>query len=192
MSGPTSQLGDGLPAAEWTAELERHRRWVRTVLFARTRDAAVVDDLWQQVALAAVRQADPGAVANMAPWLYRVALRQVLQHRRQCGRERRRTLTYDEHRHAERGEESAEADPLGWLLADEQRRLVRQAVRELDPQDAELLMLKYTEDWTYHQIGEHLGLSQSAVESRLFRARTRLRKELAALAEPADVSARTS
>ena len=41
-------------------------------------------------------------------------------------------------------------------------------------------MLKYTENWSYRQLVEHLGISNSAVESRLHRARQRLRDELTA------------
>ena len=36
-------------------------------------------------------------------------------------------------------------------------------------------MLKYTEDWSYRALAEHLGISESAVETRLHRARGRLR-----------------
>jgi len=34
-------------------------------------------------------------------------------------------------------------------------------------------MLKYAEDWSYHALAEHLGISHSAVEARLHRARQR-------------------
>lgn len=165
---------------DWGAELERHQRWLRTVLLARTGDHAVAEDLWQQVALAAVGQADGRGVDRVAPWLYRIALRQVLLHRRRMGRERRREKIYAEARPAFENE----PDPLDWLLADEERSLVSAAVRRLEPQEAEILMLKYTEDWSYRQIASHLGMSESAVESRLVRARSKLRRELAALAEP--------
>jgi RNA polymerase sigma-70 factor (ECF subfamily) len=47
--------------------------------------------------------------------------------------------------------------------------------------------LKYTENWSYRQMAERLGISQSAVEARLFRARERLRDALAAR-EAADIS----
>ena len=58
----------------------------------------------------------------------------------------------------------------------------------LPKRDAEILMLKYTEDWSYRALAEHLGISESAVETRLHRARQRLRTELAALdVTPADV-----
>ena len=48
-------------------------------------------------------------------------------------------------------------------------------------EDGEILLLKYTEDWSYRQLAAHLGISESAVEARLHRARQRLRSELAAL-----------
>ena len=44
--------------------------------------------------------------------------------------------------------------------------------------DAEILLLKYSEDWSYRQMAEHLGMSESAVEARLHRARQKLRSEL--------------
>jgi RNA polymerase sigma-70 factor (ECF subfamily) len=59
--------------------------------------------------------------------------------------------------------------------------LVRQALGELRRRDAEILLLKYTEDWSYRQLAEHLGLSTSAVEARLHRARHKMRQALARL-----------
>ncbi len=66
-------------------------------------------------------------------------------------------------------------------MADERRDLVRQAIRRMPRREAEILLLKYTENWSYEQLAQHLGTSDSAVESRLHRARGRLRKELATL-----------
>jgi RNA polymerase sigma-70 factor (ECF subfamily) len=42
-------------------------------------------------------------------------------------------------------------------------------------------VLKYTEHWSYRQLAEHLGATESAVEARLHRARARLREELGRL-----------
>jgi len=72
-------------------------------------------------------------------------------------------------------------DPLAWLLADERQKLVRQALTRLTRRERELLLLKYTEDWCYREIADHLGISASAVETRLHRARAKLRTELNAL-----------
>lgn len=76
-------------------------------------------------------------------------------------------------------------DPADWLLAAEQRADVRRALSALPRKDAEILLLKYTEGWSYHQIAAHLGVGHSAVEARLHRARQRMRE---LLTEPAAVS----
>jgi RNA polymerase sigma factor CnrH len=49
----------------------------------------------------------------------------------------------------------------------------------LPARDVEILLLKYTENWSYRDLAEHLGLTPGAVESRLHRARKRLRDLLA-------------
>ena len=56
--------------------------------------------------------------------------------------------------------------------------MVRDALDQLHPRDAELLLLKYTENWSYKEISEHLTMTTSAVESRLHRARKRMRQVL--------------
>src|SRR5687767_9519511 len=134
----------------------------------------------QEVALAAVRQSAPIADASkVAPWLYRLALRQVLLYRRKMGR-RRKLIDRYVMRLPKAEDEYGEPDPLNWLLALERRGLVRKALERLPERDAEVLLLKYTEDWSYDQISKHLGVSHSAVEARLHRARKRMRDELAA------------
>lgn len=69
-------------------------------------------------------------------------------------------------------------EPGEWLLAMELRQTVREALQTLAPKDREILLLKYTEDWSYHQLAAHLGIGHSAVEARLHRARGRLRDQL--------------
>ena len=133
----------------------------------------------QEVALAAVRQKTPLSDATkVAPWLYRIAVRQSLLYRRSAGRRRKLTDRYTE-RFRPKDVNVELCDPLDWLVADERHQLVREALDELAPRDAELLLLKYTQGWSYREIARHLGVSHSAVEARLHRARARLRKVLA-------------
>jgi len=135
----------------------------------------------QEVALAAVAQRAPVSdPTKIAPWLYRLAVRQVLLYRRKQGRRRKLADRYAAHCRAE--DNGHPADPLDWLLAAERRQLVREAIARLPARDVEILILKYAENWSYQQIAQQLGLSQAAVESRLHRARARLRAELRELA----------
>ncbi len=166
---------------DWTAALAEHGRWLRTVLLARVGDPLAVDDVMQEVAAASLRQGHQLRDATkVGPWLYRVALLAALQYRRRQGRQGKLLECYgDRCRPSEA--DSRELDPLGWLLTKERRTLVRQALEHLPRRDAEILLLKYTEDWSYRQLAEHLGLSVSAIEARLHRARAKMRRSLAAL-----------
>lgn len=166
---------------DWPSVLTEHERWLRTVVYARLGEASAVDDVMQEVALAVVRQSAPLSDATkVAPWLYRVTIHQCLLHRRKCGRRRKLAARFATQCPPAEHDQSS-PDPLLWLLADERRGLVRQALEKLPRRDAEILWLKYTENWNYQQIARRLGISHSAVEARLFRARGRMRVELAVL-----------
>ncbi len=55
---------------DWQAALQIHDLWLRTVVSARLRETQAVDEVMQEVALAAARQAAPLADATkVAPWL---------------------------------------------------------------------------------------------------------------------------
>lgn len=179
----TGGRGDVLPI-DWQDALGRHERWLRAVVFARCGEAAAVDEILQEVSLAAVRQSAPlQEIEKLGSWLYRLAVRQALLYRRRLGRQRRLHNNIAD-RVRPTGEDVRHPDPLNWLLADERRRLVQFALGRLCGKDTEVLLLKYSENWSYQQIADHLGISHSAVEARLHRARLRLRSELTELEEP--------
>jgi RNA polymerase sigma-70 factor (ECF subfamily) len=186
MTQPGSTVGLDRPAGtvkiDWQAALAQHDRWLRTVVLARAGEVQAVDEIMQEVSLAAVRQSAPLAdAAKVAPWLYRLAVTQTLLYRRRQGRRRKLTDAYAQ-RTRPTEQSLREPDPLGWLIAQERRHLVRQALARLPRRDAEILLLKYTEDCSYHDLALRLGASESAVQTRLHRARQKLRAELAALA----------
>ena len=180
---PRRQPAAGADAAriDWPRVLAENDRWLRTIVAARLGEPQAVDEVMQEVAMAAVRQRAPLAdPAKAAPWLYQLAVRQTLLYRRKHGRRRKLIDRYAQ-RNRPGEADDRQADPLGWLLAEEQRAQVRAALSRLARRDAEILLLKYTEDWSYRTLAEHLGVSESAVEARLHRARQRLRNELAAV-----------
>jgi RNA polymerase sigma factor (sigma-70 family) len=166
---------------DWSRILAENDRWLRTVVYARLGEPQAVDEVMQEVCLAAVRQKAPiNDPKKVAGWLYRLAVTQTLLHRRKMGR-RRKMIDRFAQRIRQTGQDNSESDPLDWLLSQERRQKVRQAMKRMVRRDAEILLLKYTEDWSYRDLAERLGISQSAVEARLHRARQRLRAELAAL-----------
>lgn len=166
---------------DWKSALTDHQRWLWTIIYARVGEPQAVEEVLQEVALAAVRQSAPiEDQEKVAPWLYRVAIRQALLYRRKMGRLRKlRDRFVDREQPTE--VDHRQSNPLDWLLADERKKLVRQAMADLKEKDREILLLKYTENWNYQQIADHLGVSHSAVEARLHRARQRMRTRLKAL-----------
>ena len=180
-SGMEERAIYGVDGRDVSKLLEQHVRWLRTIIYARLREPQAVEDVLQEVSLALVRgKSLPDDDSRVAPWLYRVAVRQTLLYRRKMGRQRKLQDRFTQAA-PPKEHDPASPDPLKWMLADERKKLVREAMKKLSPRDAEMLMLKYTEDWNYHQIAERLGISHAAVESRLHRARSRLRQELIGL-----------
>jgi RNA polymerase sigma-70 factor (ECF subfamily) len=167
-------------AIDWGNALAEHDRWLRTTVLARVGERQAVDEVMQAVALAALAQRAPlGDPAKVGPWLYRIAVRRTLLYRRQRGRQQNLMGRYGGTLGVGGGGESTlAADPLEWLLLDERRSLVREALGRLAPRDAEILLLKYTEDWSYRELAAHLGVASSTIEARLHRARCRLRNAL--------------
>jgi RNA polymerase sigma-70 factor (ECF subfamily) len=170
---------DEAAGIDWRAALATHDRWLRTVVLARVKEWQAVDEVMQEVALAAVRQQAPiNDPAKVAPWLYRLAVTQSLLYRRRCGRRRKLTDRFAE-RVRPTEHDTSQPDPFDWLVADERRRMVRTALAQLPGRDAEILLLKYAEDCSYHEIARRLGIGHAAVEARLHRARARMRLALA-------------
>ena len=157
--------------------LAAHEPWLRKVIYVRTGEWQAVDEVFQQVALAAVEQRAPLANAERVPaWLHRLAVICSARYRRKLGRGRKAMAAVAEHR---RHESNGHApDLLAWLSAQERQEQTRRALARLAGRDAEVLLLKYGERWSYRQIAERLGITEKAVDTRLVRARERLRKEL--------------
>ncbi len=167
-------------AIDWTTALTENERWLRNVLLCRVGDLHVVEDLQQEIALAVFRQsAKPTDPNKVAPWLYRLAIRYAINFHRQTGRKRKladrlKDMCIDN------GHDDSR-DALEWLVQNEQRSLIHRAMQQMRPQDREILILKYTENWTYRQLARHLGASLNTIEYRLLRAKKRLRKLLSSV-----------
>src|SRR5229473_3424173 len=85
---PTTN-GKASTPIDWGTCLTEHQGWLRSVILARTGEPQAVDEVWQEVSLAAVRQASPLHDAASAPaWLYRLAVVQSIRYRRQQARQR--------------------------------------------------------------------------------------------------------
>lgn len=160
-----------------------HESWLRTVVRSRLHEPDAVEDVMQNIAMAIVKQASViGEVSRMGAWLYQIAVRQVLMYRRTSGRRRKmqNKLLVDP---SVRGEQPS---PVEGVLASETQQNVQRALHELSDIDRQILLLKYTEGWSYRDLAAHLGVQEDTVEYRLTRARKMLRKQLVLNGEKGD------
>jgi len=74
-----------------------------------------------------------------------------------------------------RTSETQTAEETHWCLAE--------AVSELRPEAAEILMLRYVHSYSEKEIAKLLGVSRSTVAIKLFRSRARLKKRMQTLVE---------
>lgn len=168
-----------VPKIDWTAMFNENRQWLETVVRARLGDAHAAEDVMQDLAIAILKQPNrPTEPQKVAPWLYRIALRKVINHRRFLGRQRRLMEGYSRHTTQSVAEEATNANGH-WLMKEETAVSVKKALRQLNESDRQILMLKYTEGWSYKDLSDRLGISIKTVEYRLLRAREAMRDLLA-------------
>ncbi len=172
------EAGPSSPAVDWPSELAAHGPWLRAVIASQGVERGAVEDVFQEVAAAAIEQRSPLADATRARgWLYRLAVIQAARHRRRWARRRRHEAKF-----AQQSERSTSDDereiPLVWLLSQERRELLRTALTRLPADDTQLLREKYFENRSYRDLARQLGIGEKAVDARLHRARQRLRREL--------------
>lgn len=162
---------------DWGTALAEHEQRLRITVSCRLGERQAVDEVMQEVALAAVEQRAPvSEPGKVGAWLRQVAVRQCLLYRRRRGRQSRLLDRFASE--GERAGTQVAVDPLAWLIQVERDENVRTALAGLPARDVEILLLKYTEQWSYRRLAEHLGIAESALETRLHRARRRLREAL--------------
>ncbi len=181
---------------DWPEMLRHHEPWLRKVLRCRIGDAHAVDDLFQEIAVAVFRQLEirdntnraegtqprqdrnslkktlPENPEKVGPWLYRVAIRQAINFHRKQSRKSQPQIVSD------LVVPSRSPEPLDWMLDQESDQTLARCIEQLNHSDREILMLKFTEQWSYQQLADHLGISVRAVEHRLLKARKKLRELL--------------
>lgn len=156
--------------------LERQDRWVRGIVFAVLGNRRRLDDVVQQVWTTVwERIGDLRDVRVWRSWLYRLVRNAAVDAGRDTTRSRQlATKLADDTRPTH-----AVSTPPDEMTASEQQRAVLDAIEALPAMYREPFTLRHLEGWSYAQIGELLDLPVDTVETRLVRARRRLRNALA-------------
>lgn len=163
---------------DWGAALKINEAWMRSVIAQRVGEQGAVDEVFQEIALAVASESAPlRDPTKLNAWLYRLAVLQSALYRRKAGRKRKALKRYEELFTAEQSDVGRQ-EPIDWLLLAERRQLVRESLDQLSDDERQILLLKYSEDKSYREIATELGTTEHAVQSKLHRARRRLKQIL--------------
>lgn len=119
--------------------------------------------------------------SSLKTWLYRVAVRQALNHRRWCWRHHRRQVSIDGD---EDGQNRAldltdvKATPFEECAMHEMQAKVRKALATVPPKFRSAVILRDLEGLAYEEIAEVLEVSVGTVKSRILRGRRILKENL--------------
>jgi RNA polymerase sigma-70 factor (ECF subfamily) len=114
-------------------------------------------------------------------WLYRISVRQALNHRRWCWRHHRQQISIDadvEGRNPALDLKDLEATPLEQVEAAEMQAVVRRALAQVPDVFRSAVILRDLEGLSYEEVAEVLEVSVGTVKSRILRGRRILREIL--------------
>jgi RNA polymerase sigma-70 factor (ECF subfamily) len=171
-------------------------RVYRFALPRLNRNSDAAKDVVQATLIKAIRAiGDWRGEATLFTWLCQIARRQIADHVRSQRRHSSKVVLIDDSDEVRAALESIEApqadDPLHGADRAELGRLVHAVLDRLPQRYGEALEWKYVEGRSVEEIGERLGIGQTAAQSLLARARIAFREGVEAVfgASAADVLA---
>jgi RNA polymerase sigma factor (sigma-70 family) len=118
-------------------------------------------------------QAELGEIQNLKAWIFRVALNAGRDIRETAWRRKRQGLPEDESMLA-----SLRDGPDTIVEHDERLTRLREAMKQLRPEEQEVFLLRQNGDLTYEEIAETLSVPTGTVKTRMRMALARLRETL--------------
>src|SRR5262249_41042652 len=145
-------------------------------------DSSEAADVTQEVFLKAFRGIkDFRGGSSLKTWLYRIAVREALNHRRWTWRHLRQQIFLDD----ATGEnnsifelEDVSPSPFDTLASLEVQQVVHQALDNVGEAFRTAVILRDLEGMSYEEVAEVLGVSVGTVKSRILRGRRALREIL--------------
>ena len=139
----------------------RYYSRIYDVLFRLTGDPAEADDLAQETFIRLYRHPlPPGREHNVGGWLYRVAVNLGYN----ALRASKRRTTYEQ-----ASDTPVLADPEAATIQRDERRRVRETLAQLDPQQAQLLVLRHA-GLAYKELAQALDVAPTSIGTLLARA----------------------
>lgn len=157
--------------------VRQYRREAFTHAYALLGDPQDAEDACQEC-FARAYGTMPGLAGldHFYPWFYRILRNHCLNllARRDTRRRHREDV-------GEQCSPSGDPPPHAGVADRDEQKQIHAALDRLDPEDREILVLKYLNDLSYADIAPRLGIPKGTVMSRLYHARRAFRREFRGL-----------
>jgi RNA polymerase sigma-70 factor (ECF subfamily) len=164
-------------AEAFAALVERYRDRVHRLVWGLLRNAEDAEDVTQEVFIKAwYRLGSFEGGSAFYTWLYRVAVNTAADWRKRW--RRRRALSLEDGPAGPEGVPDLAPRPDRLAHGRELGAKLSEALERMPEKFRRIVVLRDYEGLSYEEIGRVLGLPKGTVESRLFRARERLREAL--------------
>lgn len=179
--GTLQRVAEGDPES-FGLLVDRHQQRLQRLCLGLLHDPEEARDAVQEVFLKAYRKAPKYRPrGRVYTWLYRIAVNHCLNRLRR--RRIVRFLTFgdladdDQDTGATFDPVDDRATPDRHLAGRDRWRATRRRIAKLPPNQKAVLVLAKLEGMSYREVAQTLGITEGAVESRLFRAMRNLEKE---------------
>ncbi len=162
-------IGLGLEGDQEAFEslIREHQRMIHSLCYRMTGSLADADDLAQETFIHAYQHLrEFRAESRVSSWLYRIAVNQCLNWRKQGDR---RARLHQEWGQEERANQSEDAEHAGQ---------VQEALMALSPKERAAIVLTVYEGLNHAEAGRVLRCSETTVSWRVFTARRKLKRIL--------------
>ncbi len=165
---------------------------VYNLVYGILADPADAADVTQEVFLCAFRgmRGFRGG-SSLKTWLYRISVREALNHRRWCWRHHRNQVSIEADAEREKPAlelKDGEATPFEQMAASERQAALRRALGSVPEVFRSAVILRDLEGLSYEEVAEVLGVSVGTVKSRILRGRRALREALYPILQSVQVS----
>ncbi|WP_424769091.1 RNA polymerase sigma factor [Paenibacillus sp. sgz302251] len=150
--------------------------YIYRTVFAVLHSPHDAEDVTQEVLLQIYRSLPDCRLDGLKTWITRIAVNRAIDFKR--SRARRPEALSDGEQMSERAQEERTGLPAAEIVAMEleDRRQIREKVDMLPDNYREVVTAYYIEDKSYEQIAAETGLEHKSVESRLYRARSWMKR----------------
>ncbi len=157
----------------------RYQRQIFSLIYQMTRNVEVVEDIGQDVFVAAFRaMKDFQSKSSFFTWLYRIAINHCKNYTTSSNRTKEFEQRYQQEYSADEDDDGYVRTPQSTLLAKEFVAQMEDAMRVLPEEQRTVLVLCEFEGLSYQEIADVLDCPVGTVRSRLSRARTTLQQIL--------------